>query len=103
MWVCETPLCVCGCVLCVCGCVFWCGCVSVSHLLGVGNPMKSVNLIEGSMLLFVACCCSVLQCVGLLLGVGDAMQFVNLVKGSVLRCVTGCCNVLQCVAVFCSV
>ena len=53
---CARLRCVCGCVLCVCGCVFWfgCGCGCVSHLLGVGNPMKSVNLIEGSMLLFVA-------------------------------------------------
>jgi len=55
--------------------------------------------------LFVAACCSVLQCVAAVSCNVCACVFGELEPCtlSVLQCVAVCCSVLQCVAVYCSV
>ena len=51
--------------------------------------LSKVGVTGGSMLQYVAVCCSVLKCVAL--------------RCSVLQCVAVSCNVLQCLEVWCGV
>jgi len=53
----------------------------------------------GSVLQYVAVCCSVLQCAAVCCSV---LQCITMCC-SVLQCVAVCCSMLQCVAVCCSV
>jgi len=65
----------------------------------VEQPFACQLPLNGSMLQYVAVCCSVVQCVAVCC---SALQCVA-VCCSVLQCVAVCCSVLQSVAVYCTI
>jgi len=83
-------------------CVAVCG--SVLQYIAVCCSLVQCVAVCGSVLQYVAVCCSLVQCVAVCCIVLQCVAvFCSVLQyGSMLQCLAVCCSVLQCVSVFCS-